>query len=90
MDSIEQLKLKCAELERALTEDTPGYKTVLREIHENIRKTPEMLYALADEEIAVVVSGLSKLSDTEILETKKKEAKTISKKLAAKLSADDV
>lgn len=88
MDEIATIKFKCAELQQKLQAAEPGYKNVLKEIHENIRKTPELMYALADEEIAIIVGGLQKFSGIEIAAIKVKEK--ITKKQAANLTADDV
>jgi hypothetical protein len=84
----EQIKFKCAELAQALELDTPGYKTILREMHENIKNTPELLYVLDDKEISQIVAGLSKFSGIEIAAVKSKEK--ITKAQAAKLGVDDV
>lgn len=86
--TIDDLRMRCAELEQAITVNAPEYKTILRTIHEEFAKTPEILYLLKDEEIAVVVQGLSKFTGNEIAEIKTKEK--ITKKIASKLSADDV
>jgi hypothetical protein len=88
MDTIESVRMRCAELEQAIAIEAPNYKTLLRTLHEEFAKTPELLYQLKDEEIAVVVSGLAKFTGNEIAEAKSKEK--ITKKIASKLSADDV
>ena len=86
--SIDQVKERCKELEQLILLDNPQYKLVLKDLHEKFRDVPELLYALNDEEIAKVVSGLEKFTGTEIAKVKVKEK--ISKKMAANLSADDV
>lgn len=87
-DLAEKIKFRCAELQQALEQEQPGYKTILQDIHEKIRETPELLYALKDEDIAVLVSGLEKHTGVVIAEKKAKEPMT--KKRAAKLTEDDI
>lgn len=88
MEPVDQLKMKCAELEQALLSENPEYKNILHKMHEEIRQTPEFIYMLKDEEIAVIVSGLSKMTGVQIAEVKKKEK--ITAKKGKGLSADDV
>jgi hypothetical protein len=88
MDTIEQVRMKCAELEQALQTEDPRFKVVLKDLHEGIRKTPELLYALGDDQIALVVAGLSKFTGVEI--TTAKTSAKITKKVAGKLTEDDV
>lgn len=90
MELIDQVREKCFQLEKAVEQNAPNYKVLLKEIHEKIRETPELVYALKDEEIAIVVSGLSKWTGVEIETAKKADAKKISKKQASLLSEDDV
>lgn len=88
MEDTDKIKMRCAELEQKLALNDPTFRNILKEIHENIRKQPELIYVLKDEEIAVIVSGLSKHTGIEIAAVKVKEK--ISKKAAANLTADDV
>lgn len=88
MEPIELVKFRCAELEQKLQESTPEYKVILKDLHEKIRETPELLYALDDSQIAIIVAGLSKFTGIAISEAKSKEK--ISKKQAASLTEDDV
>lgn len=88
ISTIEVAKMRCAELAQALEAKNPGYKNILRDLHDNIRTTPELLFGLDDAEIATIIGGLSTWTGIEIAEKKAKEP--ISKKSAAKLSADDV
>lgn len=88
MEPVEKMQMRIGELQQKLQENTPEYKTLLRQIHEEIRETPELAYALKDEEIAVIISGLSKFTGVVIAEKKMKEP--ISRKKAANITEDDV
>ena len=86
--SIDAIKIKCAELQVALEKKQPNYIGLLKVIHTEMNSQPELTYKLADEEIAVVISGLERLHQVEITEPKMK--KPVSKKQGNLLSADDV
>lgn len=75
------LKMALAELEQALTEKLPEFRTILRDIHSKLRQDPEVVTALSEDEIAVIVSGLVHHANVEIVAPKaikaaKKAAKT--------------
>jgi TATA-box binding protein (TBP) (component of TFIID and TFIIIB) len=88
MLDLEGIKMKIAELEQSMEHDLPGYKIILSQIHKETRGQPELLYKLNDEQIAVLISGLGKIHNTEILIPKTKEK--ITKKQGQTMSADDV
>lgn len=52
------LREKVAELSAALLERHPRMPTLLREIHTTLSKYPEQVTLLAEEDIAIIVSGL--------------------------------
>lgn len=75
------LKMQLAELEQALTEKLPEFRTILRDIHSKLRQDPEIVTALSEDEIATIVSGLVHHANVEIVSPKavkaaKKAAKT--------------
>lgn len=88
MEPTELMQMRCAELAQQIEQKNPGYKNILREIHESIRTTPELLFVLSDANIATIVSGLQAYTGVEIAEKKAKAPLT--KKAAARLTADDV
>jgi hypothetical protein len=92
MLDIEGIKIKIAELETAINTAIPGYSGILKEIHTNLKDQPELLYRLEDEQIAVIISGLEKYHNVEIVAAKsdKEAKKVISKKQGSLLGADDV
>ncbi len=65
-----------AELESLLKEKHPRMPTLLAEIHSTLRKQPENVVLLSEEEISVIISGLE-------IQTNVKLATTTSKKAAS-------
>ena len=78
------LQEKLASLENLLREQNPGYAGVLDWIHGETRKHPEYVYALSDEQIALIVCGYERYTKITI------DVGKVSKKQAALLTADDV
>jgi len=88
---IEGLNIKIAELAEAIEKQVPNYASILATIHKETAAQPELLYKLNDEQIAVVINGLSKLHKVEIVEPKeKKAAKGLTKAQGALISEDDI
>lgn len=54
-----QLQEKVASLSEAILTKHPTMPTLLREIHTTLSKYPEQVTLLSEEEISVIVSGLS-------------------------------
>ena len=65
-DQAFQIKEKLASLEAALLEKTPGMPTLLRDIHSHLKKDPDLVTLLSEEECNILVSGLKKQTATEI------------------------
>ena len=76
-----QIKEKLAELESLLTAQNPGIATVLRDIHKNLKDDPDLVTVLTEEECSILVRGLKKQTQTEIITKKlkapKKDLKTV-------------
>jgi hypothetical protein len=66
MTPYEQIQEKIAAVEAALTDTIPGWENHLREIHRILKKDEELVTQLKEEEIAVIVQGLSKRTGIEI------------------------
>lgn len=80
-----ELKEKVAKLEEQLLASHPQMPLLLREIHGILRDDPENVTLLTEEEIGIIVSGLKKHTQTEII------AKvTTSKKSVKKTTLDDL
>lgn len=82
-----EVQEKLAQLESMLTANTPGISTLLRDIHSVLKKDPDIVTLLSEEEVSVVVRGLKKQTATEIATTavKKKPKKALSKMTVADL-----
>ena len=57
---------KLASLEVALLERLPEMPTLLRDIHKQLKKDPEMVTLLSEEECAILVEGLKRQTNTAI------------------------
>jgi hypothetical protein len=88
MLEISAIKIKISELAVAIEKQQPNYISLLQTVHKELALQPELNYKLADEEISVIVSGLSAYHKEQITEPKSK--KPVNKKQGSMLSADDV
>ena len=87
MTPHEIISLKIAELQATMLSSHPTMPTLLRDIHKNLQLDPEIVTLLQPEQVAVIVSGLSKQTNTTIM------AEIISGKKgikASKISVDDI
>ncbi len=86
-DQVYQVKEKLAELEQKLLATTPGMPTLLRDIHNNLKKDPDLVTILSPEDCNILVRGLIKQTNIELAATtiKKKGGKAISKMTVADL-----
>lgn len=82
------LVMELAELEQALKQQIPEFRTVLRDIHQKLRQDPELVTVMSDEEIGLIVSGLVLHTNTEIIAPKAAKAARAASK--AKVTADDL
>tara|TARA_R110000868_G_scaffold402362_1_gene678619 strand:+ start:550 stop:813 length:264 start_codon:yes stop_codon:yes gene_type:complete len=83
MTPHEIISLKIAELQVAVQASLPRMPTLLREIHANLKQDPEIVTLLSAAQVAIIVSGLSKQTQTTITTSilsggKGKSLKTIS------------
>lgn len=74
MNLADQVKEKIAHLEELLTSQVPTYTTALRDIHAQLKKDEEIVTLLTEEEIAIIVTGLKKQTNTVINAAAKKAA----------------
>lgn len=61
------LKEKVADLEAKLLAQDPMMPILLREIHNVLKEDPENVTLLSEEEIGIIISGLKKHTQTEII-----------------------
>lgn len=85
---IYQIQEKMAALEAALNEATPGLPTLLREIHGQLKKDPNLVTILTEDECSILVRGLKVQTSTEIAKSVLKKAS--GKKAQSKLTLADL
>lgn len=75
MNSAEIIKEKLYQLESKLKENVPNIKELLRDIHTSLKKDPDVVTILSEEEVSMLVKGLVKQTQStvidKVLKTKK-------------------
>ena len=66
MSPHEIISLKIQELYEAVQSTLPNMPTLLRDIHSNLKQDPDLVTLLSPEEVSIIVSGLSKQTQTTI------------------------
>lgn len=61
-----EIQEKLAMLEQALLEKLPTMPNLLRDIHRQLKKDPEVVTLLTEDECAILVQGLKKQTSTTI------------------------
>lgn len=80
---------KIDELKRSLQEQSPQYETILHTIHQKLSKDEAVVTLLSEEQIGIIVAGLTKKKGIVLATTKDKSTAANGKKLS-KLTADDL
>jgi hypothetical protein len=78
-----QLREKVGQLSQAILSKHPTMPTLLREIHTTIRQYPEQITLLEEEDIAIIVAGLSVQTNVAFSQAANKPAAV--KSLASKI-----
>ncbi len=86
MNLAQQVQENLAQMEEALLSDTPNIATLLRTIHQQLKKDPEIVTILSEEECGILVSGLKEHTAIEI--STKALKKTGTKSLKATTTDD--
>ena len=68
----DQIKEKIIHLYESLQARLPNYEHLLHIIHTALLKSPDTVHLLSDEEIGIIVSGLSKKTGVILAEKQKK------------------
>jgi hypothetical protein len=63
---MNQIQMQIAELESALLQAHPSMPVLLQQIHRAIKADPEQVTLLSEQEIGVIVNGLSRQTQTQI------------------------
>lgn len=87
MTPHEIISLKLAELSAAIKAATPNMANLLREIHGALKADPDVVTLLEPEQVATIVAGLSKQTQTTIITSILKSGKG---KALKSLAEDDV
>ena len=84
-----ELQEKIQSLQNAILDKHPTMPTLLREIHIALRKQPENVVILSEDQIGIIVRGLEVQTNIFLAETVSKSAKSTSKVASIKkLGAD--
>jgi hypothetical protein len=87
LSAHEIISLKITELHQSVLNSHPSMPTLLRDIHANLKQDPEIVTLLTPQEVAVIISGLSKQTQTTITTSILSGSKGKSLK---KISVDDI
>ena len=88
IDQAFQIKEKLAQLQERLEIQAPGLATLLRDIHQTLKKDPDTVTLLTEEECSVLVRGLKKQTATEIATSALKNKS--GKKAMSKMTVSDL
>ena len=88
IDQAFQIKEKLAQLQERLETQAPGLATLLRDIHQTLKKDPDTVTLLSEEECSVLVRGLKKQTATEIATSALKNKS--GKKAMSKMTVSDL
>lgn len=86
----QQLLERTGELQQALEKQLPGYKDLLRVIHNMLKSDEDLVHVLKEEDIGVIISALSKHTGIVITTSQKKAGKTASGKKLNEVTAEDI
>lgn len=84
-----EIKTKLDELEQALLTNHPTMSTILRDIHKTLKAQPDIVTLMSEEEIAIVVQGLTKQTNTKLVESTLKPS-AAKKAALSKVTSDDL
>lgn len=87
LSAHEAISIKIQELYNSVQQTLPNMPTLLRDIHSNLKQDPEIVTLLSPEQVAIIVSGLSKQTQTTITTSILSGSKGKSLK---KISVDDI
>lgn len=89
LSNAEQIVNKIEELKTLLQTGAPGYEGLLHTIHVALHKDPDTAHILTEEQIGIIVSGLSKRKGV-IIQAATSKQKTSDGKKLKDITADDI
>lgn len=93
LDNLGQISQKLADLQQQLQTQAPGYEGLLQRIHTDLIKDPDLAHLLTDEQVGVLVAGLSKKKNIVLVELsspKKRTTTADGKKSLKDVGIDDL
>lgn len=90
LTEYEPFKMKLAELSQALEEEIPGFALLLRDIHREMQKDPNVVTIMTPDEIGSIVKGLTKHMDITIVPAKTASGRAKAGPRTQPLTADDL
>ena len=88
MNNVDSIREKLLELEARLISSTPNIKDLLRDIHSTLKKDPDVVTILTEEECSILVKGLVQQTNSSVIS--KVVATKKSKKDLQQLTLDDL
>lgn len=85
-----EVKEKLTRLQDALLSSHPTIPVLLRDIHTHLRTDPEIVTLLSEDEIAIIVKGLAKQTNSVIASDIMKSPKSAANKALKNTSVDDI
>lgn len=83
------IKTKLDELEQLLLTNHPNMATALRDIHKTLKAQPDIVTLMSEEEIAIVVQGLAKQTNSQLVASTLKPSAS-KKKALTKVTSDEL
>lgn len=83
-----EIKTKLDDLQAALLNNHPTMPTMLRDIHKLLKSQPDIVTLMSEDEIAIIVSGLEKQTNSNLVASTLKPSKA-KKESMKNATADD-
>lgn len=84
-----EIKTKLEELQQALLTQHPTMPTLLRDIHKTLKAQPEQVTLMTEEEVAIVIQGLEKQTNSHLAASTLKPTKA-KKESLKNVTSDDL
>lgn len=89
LSNLEQVQNKIEQLKQMLAANAPGYESMLHTIHVALHQDESLSHLLKEEEIGVIIAGLSKKKNI-VIATSTAKSKTIKGKSLKDITLDDI
>lgn len=81
LPQAEQISAKISLLQQQLQQQSPGYESLLHELHVALHADEEMVHLLTEEQVGIICAGLAKKKGIVIAAVEKKGSTSSGKKL---------